>query len=111
MLDAVGLIPEAEGVTKVFENTAGSQIARAVGNSAGLQGVVATQYGMKVVEQGKGGAALVGGAIGLADSSAGGRVSAGLAVAGFVPGLGSGVAVVSMAFDGYRVWKEIDQCH
>lgn len=28
-IDAIGLIPEAEGFTKVFENTAGYQIAKA----------------------------------------------------------------------------------
>jgi len=38
-IDAIGLIPEAEGFTKAFENEAGYQLARAVGNSAGYRGV------------------------------------------------------------------------
>src|SRR5262249_17675751 len=52
--DMVGLVPEAEGFIKAFEKTAGYRIARAVGNSAGYRGVVATQYGMRAVAQGKG---------------------------------------------------------
>jgi hypothetical protein len=109
-IDAIGLIPEAEGVTKVFENEAGYQIARAVGNSAGYRGVVATQYGMKAVAQGKGAAAAISGAFGLGDTSAQGRISTGLTVAGFIPGLGQAAAIGSIIIDTYKTTKAISQC-
>jgi RHS repeat-associated protein len=109
-IDSIGLIPEAEGFTKVFENTAGYQLARAAGNSAGYRGVVATQYGMKAVAQGKGGAALISGAFGLGDTTVEGRISTGLTVAGFIPGLGTAAAASSIGVDGYKTWKAVSQC-
>ena len=109
-IDSIGLIPEAEGFTKVFENTAGYHLARAAGNSAGYCGVVATQYGMKAVAQGKGGAALISGAFGLGDTSVEGRISTGLTVAGFIPGLGTAAAAASIGVDGYKTWKAVSQC-
>ena len=110
-IDVIGLIPEAEGFTKAFENTAGYQLARAIGNSAGYQGVVATQYGMKVVAQGKGAIAMVNGAFGLGDTSVDGLISAGLTIAGFVPGLGQGAAVFSIFHDAYVTAKAVGQCY
>jgi RHS repeat-associated protein len=109
-IDSIGLIPEAEGFTKVFENTAGYQLARAAGNSAGYRGVVATQYGMMAVAQGKGGAGLISGAFGLGDTSTEGRISTGLTVAGFIPGLGTAAATASIGVDGYKTWKAVRQC-
>ncbi|HEX3942411.1 MAG TPA: hypothetical protein VHX11_13075 [Acidobacteriaceae bacterium] len=109
-IDAIGLIPEAEGFTKVFENEAGYQLARAVGNSAGYSGVVATQYGMKVVAQGKGAAAAIGGAFGLGDTSAQGRISTGLTVAGFILGVGTAAAAGSIGVDAYKTAKAVWQC-
>jgi hypothetical protein len=109
-IDSIGLIPEAEGFTKVFENTAGYQLARAAGNSAGYRGVVATQYGMKAVAQGKGAANAIGGAFGLGDTSVEGRISTGLTVAGFIPGLGTAAAASSIGVDGYKTWKAVSQC-
>lgn len=109
-IDAIGLIPEAEGFTKVFENTAGYQLARAVGNTAGYRGVVATQYGMKVVTQGKGAVAIVNEAFGLGDTSVEGRISTGLTVAGFIPGLGTAAAAASIGVDLYTMTKAIRQC-
>jgi len=109
-IDAIGLIPEAEGFTKVFENTAGYQIARAVGNSAGYRGVVATQYGMKAVAHGKGAVAAISGAFGLGDTSVEGRISTGLTVLGFIPVLGTATAAASIGVDGYKTWKAISQC-
>lgn len=109
-IDSIGLIPEAKGFTKVFENTAGYQLARAAGNSAGYRGVVATQYGMKAVAQGKGAANAIGGAFGLGDTSVEGRISTGLTVAGFIPGLGTAAAASSIGVDGYKTWKAVSQC-
>lgn len=109
-IDAIGLIPEAEGFTKVFENTAGYQLARTVGNTAGYRGVVATQYGMKVVPQGKGTVAMVNGAFGLGDTSVEGRISTALTVAGFIPGLGSAAAAASIGVDLFTLVKAIGQC-
>jgi RHS repeat-associated protein len=109
-IDAIGLIPEAEGFTKVFENEAGYQLARAVGNSAGYRGVVATQYGMSAVSQFKGGAAVIGGAFGLGDTSVEGRISTGLTVAGFIPGLGTAAAAGSIGVDAYITAKAVWQC-
>ncbi len=111
-IDAIGLIPEAKGFTKVFENTAGYQIARAAGNSAGYRWVVATQYGMKAVNQGKGAVAFAGGALGLGDSGAPvlERISGlALSVAGFTP-LGQVAAAASIGVDIYRTAKAIRQC-
>jgi hypothetical protein len=109
-IDAIGLIPEAEGFTKVFENEAGYELARAVGNSAGYRGVVATQYGMKAVAQGKGAAAAIGGAFGLGDTSAQGRISTGLTVAGFIPGLGTLAAGASIVNDAIETGMDVAQC-
>jgi len=109
-LDAIGLIPEAEGFTKVFENTVGYQLARAVGNNAGYRGVVATQYGMKAVAQGKGGVAMINSALGLGDRSVEGRISTGATLAGFIPGLGTGAAAVSLGVDAYKILKAESAC-
>ncbi len=109
-LDSIGLIPEAEGFLKVFENTAGYQLARAAGNAAGYRGVVATQYGMKAVAQGKGGAALIAGAFGLGDTSVQGRLSTGLTVAGFVPGLGTLAAGASIVNDAIKTGMAVAKC-
>jgi RHS repeat-associated protein len=109
-IDSIGLIPEAEGFTKVFENTAGYQLARAAGNSAGYRGVVATQYGMRAVTQGKGGAALISGALGLGDTSVQGRLTTGLTVAGFVPGLGTLAAGTSIVNDAIKTGMAVAKC-
>lgn len=109
-IDAIGLIPEAEGFTKAFENEAGYQLARAVGNSAGYRGVVATQYGMRAVTQFKGGAAAIGGAFGLGDTSVDGRISTGLTIAGFIPGVGTAAAAGSIGVDAYKTVKAVRQC-
>lgn len=110
-IDAIGLIPEAEGVTKVFENEAGYQIARGVGNLAGYRGVVATQYGMKAVTQGKGAVGAIGGAFGLGDTSVQGRLSTGLTVAGFIPGLGTLAAGASIVNDAIKTRMAVANCH
>jgi RHS repeat-associated protein len=109
-LDAVGLIPEGEGFTKAFENTAGYQIARTVGNKAGYRGVVATQYGMKAVSQAKGGVNAISGALGLGDTSVKGRISTGATIAGFIPGLGTGAAAVSIGVDASKTYDAQSAC-
>lgn len=109
-LDLVGLIPEAEGFTKIFENTAGYQLARAVGNNAGYRGVVATQYGIKTVAQGKGAVNMINLAFGLDDTSAAGRISTAATIAGFIPGAGTIAATASLAVDAYKVNKQTNDC-
>lgn len=109
-IDSIGLIPEAEGFLKVFENTAGYQLARAAGNAAGYRGVVATQYGMKAVAQGKFGGGLIAGAFGLGDTSTQGRISTGLTVAGFVPGLGTLAAGASIVNDAIKTGMAVAKC-
>jgi hypothetical protein len=109
-LDAVGLIPEAEGFIKAFENTAGYQIARAVGNNAGYRGVVATQYGMMAVAQAKGGVSMINGALGLGDTSVKGRISTAATVAGFIPGLGTYAAGVSIGVDASKTYDAQSAC-
>jgi hypothetical protein len=108
-LDAVGLIPEAEGFTKVAENTAGYQIARTVGNNAGYRGVVATQYGMMAVRQGKGVNA-INGALGLSDTSVKGRISTGATIAGFIPFLSTYAAAVSIGADASKTLDAQSAC-
>ncbi len=109
-LDTVGLIPEAEGFTKVFENEAGYQIARAVGNSAGYRGVVATQYGMMAVRQGKDGVNAINGALGLGDTSVRGWISTGATIAGFIPFLSTGAAAVSIGVDASKIYDAQSSC-
>ena len=109
-IDAIGLIPEAEGFTMAFQNEAGYQLARAVGNSAGYRGVVATQYGMSAVAQFKGGAAAIGGAFGLGDTSVQGRINTGLTVAGFIPGLGTLAAGASIVNDSIKTGMAVYKC-
>ena len=94
----------------MFENTAGYQLARAAGNTAGYRGVVATQYGMKAVTQGKGAVGAINGAFGLGDTSIEGRISTGLTIAGFIPGVGTTAAAISIGVDGYKTLKAIKQC-
>jgi hypothetical protein len=94
----------------VFENEAGYQIARAVGNAAGYHGVVATQYGMKVIAHGKGAAGTIAGAFGLGDTSVEGRISTGLTVVGFIPVLSTAAAAGSIGVDAYKTVKAVTQC-
>lgn len=109
-IDSVGLIPEAEGFTKVYENTMGYRLARFVGNSARYRGVVATQYGMKTVKQSKGAVAFVSGAFGLDDTSAQGRISTALTVAGFIPYVGTLAAGASIVNDVIKTGMEVSKC-
>jgi len=109
-IDSIGLIPEAEGVTKVFENTVGYQIARRAGNAAGYRGIVATRYGAKAVAQGKGALGAIGGAFGLSDASPQGRISTALTVVGFVPGLGTLAAGASIVNDLIHTGRDIAEC-
>ena len=109
-LDAVGLIPEAEGFTKVYENMAGNRIPRSAGNSLGHRGSGATQQRAKAVTQGKGAIGLLSGALGLGDTSVAGRISTGATLAGFIPGVGAAAAGVSLGVDAYRINKETSAC-
>ena len=79
-------------------------------NSAGYRGVVATQYGIKAVAQGKLGVGMIGGALGLGDTSVEGRIQTGLTVVGFIPGAGTGAAAASLGVDAYKIYKAQSAC-
>ncbi len=98
-IDSIGLIPEAGG------------LARAIGHQAGYAGVVADQLGTRVVKAvgASTGAFVIFG--GLSDASPDGYVAIGLAVGGLFPGLGQGLAVVSMFHDAYVTAKAVGRCY
>jgi hypothetical protein len=98
-LDSIGLSLKLRGFTKVYENMAGYQIARKAGNALGYSGIVATQQGSKAVKQAKGAFAMGAYALGLQDTSAKGRISSLATIAGFIPGLGTYAAGVSIGVD------------
>jgi hypothetical protein len=98
-IDAIGLIPEAGGISRV------------IGHGAGYRGVVADRVGFKVVDAFGKSTGAVSGLAGLGDTSQEGLVSTGLTVAGFIPGAGQVVAGASVVWDVYRAAKAIGQCH
>jgi hypothetical protein len=53
---------------------------------------------------------LISGAFGLGDTSVEGRISTGATVAGFVPVLSTGAAVVSLVIDAHKTSKAQDDC-
>jgi RHS repeat-associated protein len=105
-IDAIGLIPEAGGAARMY------------GNWRGYRGIVADQFGAKVIGQIKNGkyaaagASLGGGPLGggMFDTSAAGLMSTGLTVAGFIPGLGQVSAGLSMGVDAYKTWQAVKKC-
>jgi hypothetical protein len=97
-IDAIGLIPEGGG------------IARVIGNEAGYRGIVATQYGIKAITQGKGALGVISGAFGLNDTSTMGRISTGLTIAGFIPGAGQIVSIASIGVDIVKTGMAVTQC-
>ena len=97
-IDAIGLIPEAGG------------IARMIGHGSGYVGVVADQAGNSVVKAVGASSSTVRGLNGLFDTSPQGLISDGLTVAGFIPGLGQGAAVLSMVNDAIKTGIAISKC-
>jgi RHS repeat-associated protein len=98
-INSIGLIPEAGGV------------ARLIGNQAGYVGVVADQTGSRVVGAVGASTSTVEGLNGLFDTSPTGLLSTGLAVAGFIPGLGQLASGASIVVDAVKTGMEIAQCH
>lgn len=96
--DAIGLIPEGGG------------FARMIGHGAGYVGAVADQAGSSVVKAVGASAGTIRGINGIFDTSPQGLVSDGLTVAGFVPGLGQGAAVLSMVNDAIKTGMAVAQC-
>ena len=96
--DSIGLIPEAGG------------IARMIGHGSGYVGVVADQAGNSVIKAAGASTSTVRGLNGLFDTSPQGLISDGLTVAGFIPGLGQGSAVLSMVNDAIKTGIAISKC-
>jgi RHS repeat-associated protein len=97
-IDAIGLIPEAGG------------ISRMIGHGGGYRGIVADQTGYRVVNALGKSTGFVSGLGGLLDTSPEGLISTGLAVAGFIPVAGQVASGLSVAFDIYKTAKAISQC-
>lgn len=97
-VDAIGLIPEAGGISRV------------IGHQAGYVGIVADRYGAKVL-----GAVRTGGGIGqvglgLSDASPQGLLSTGLAILSFVPAFGQGIALAQIGFDAIKTGIAVARC-
>jgi hypothetical protein len=65
---------------------------------------------VKAVAQGKLAGGVIGGALGLGDTSTQGRISTGLTVVGFIPGLGTLAAAASIVNDAIKTGIEIAKC-
>lgn len=65
---------------------------------------------MKVVPQSKRAVNAISGAFGLGDTSVQGRISTGLTVAGFIPGLGTLAAGASIVDDAIKTGMDVAQC-
>ena len=98
-LDSIGFIPEAGGV------------ARIIGHQAGYRGVVADQFGGKLLRDLDHTKDASEGLFGFGDTSAGGLLSTGLTIAAFIPGLNDVAAAVSVGRDLYKTAKAIGQCY
>jgi hypothetical protein len=98
-IDAIGLIPEAGG------------ISRLIGHGGGYRGVVADQAGYSVVKALGGSTNTVRGITGLIDTSPTGVASTVATVAGFVPGLGQIAAGASIVVDVAKTGMVIANCH
>jgi hypothetical protein len=53
---------------------------------------------------------MINGALGLGDTSVEGRISTGATVAGFIPGLGTGAAIVSLGLDASKIYDAQSAC-
>jgi RHS repeat-associated protein len=97
-VDLLGVIPGAKGA---------GTVARGIGHWANYRGIVADNFGLKVIEQ----AGTVSNTVtltgGLRDAD---WVSIVLGVAGFVPVLGQAAAGASIVWDGVKTWKAIQAC-
>ena len=98
-IDAIGLIPEAGG------------ISRMIGHGAGYVGVVADRTGFKIVDAVEHSTKAVRGAADLFDASPEGLLSAGLTVVGFIPGLGQIASGAEIVVDVVKTGMEIAECH
>ena len=97
-IDAIGLIPEAGG------------ISRMIGHGAGYVGVVADRAGYSVVNAVGKSTSTVEGLNGLFDTSPTGLLSDGLTVVGFIPGLGQIAAGAEIVVDVAKTGMAIAKC-
>ena len=97
-VDAIGLIPEVGGA---------GTVARKIGNFNGYKGIVADNFGKAAIEQ-------IHGAKDTFNATQGGMkgdaTGVGLAVAGFIPGLGQAAAVGEMVHDWNEGIEESPEC-
>jgi len=98
-IDAIGLIPDAGGISRV------------IGHQAGYIGVVADQAGANIIRAVGAETNTVQGLSGLSDTSSAGLLSTGLTIAGFIPGAGQIVSIASIGVDIYNAAKKIGKCH
>jgi len=98
-IDAIGAIPE------------GGLVSRAIGDSVGWGGKVATQQGTKALKAIQEGAGIVSTGLGSEDTSRIGTLQTITGVVGLVPVLGQGAAFVSIGLDIIHMGLDISQCH
>jgi len=98
-IDSIGLIPEGGGA---------GTVARKIGNFVGYRGKVADNFGKAAIKQFSGANNTYGATQGAAK---GDLTGTGLAVAGFIPGLGQIAAVGAMANDWNTGMEESPECH
>jgi len=97
-VDSIGLIPEAGGV------------ARILGHQAGYVGVVADQFGHRIIESVGHTAEAEQGMLNVGDTSQTGLASTGLTIAGFIPPVSDIAAITSIGLDLFKTVEEIRQC-
>lgn len=98
-IDALGLIPEGGGVSRI------------VGHQFGYRGIVADRIGKNFLEAADRSTGFLATAGGLAHTvDAESLIDGGLYVAGWFPGLGQGAAIASILFHGYTTIKAVREC-
>jgi hypothetical protein len=105
-LDSIGLLPEGKAI-EIGAETA----ARQIGNLNGYRGIVADQFGRKVLTSASVSAKGAASGISLGQGvTEGDWIQGGLTVAGLIPGLGQGAALLSINYDVFKTAKAVYAC-